>query len=179
MKIIMKLGILLATLLMHLIGTGQNSQKVYDSFNSEEGAMVLSFTKSVLEPFEFLLDDDTKKIVYKMKKVKFLSYNDENGKMSSTLAYSRIASRLNGGKYFEINPNELNCENCQFELEFEEEDEIKLIGYGADAMHLKEFHVLIRSDNHCILFSFYGDISIEDLKSCTKFSQSTKGLFNT
>lgn len=179
MKIIMKLGILLASLLINFIGTAQNTQRIYDSFNSEEGAIVLSFTKSVLEPFEFLLDDDTKKVVYKMKKVKFLSYNEEKGSMNSKLAYNRISSKLEGGKYFEIDPNDLNCEDCQFEVEIEDEDEIKLIGHGSNEKHLNEFHVLIKSNKHCILFSFFGEISVEDLKSCTKFSQSTKGLFNT
>lgn len=178
MKVILKLGILIASLIMHLVGTAQNSQKVYDAFNSKEGAFVLSFSKSVLEPFEFLLDDETKKVVYRMNKVKFLSYNDKKGNMNSKAVFYKISSNLEGGKYFEIDPNELNCDDCQFDIEVDGNDEFKLIGHGSNSRKLDELHVLIQSDNHCVLFSFFGDISVEDLKECAKFSQSTKGLFN-
>lgn len=170
MKIIMKLGIALAIMLSSYLGLAQSpSNKVYDMFAGKEGVVTLSFSKSALKPFEVLIDDDTKKVIYKMEKVSFLYYNEAKGKLSALNVYNRIKSELKGIDYFEIDPNEINCNDC----DIDNYDNVTLIGRGS-RYSMDEFHLVIFDDDFSLLLSFYGDISVNDLREFGKFSHSTQ-----
>lgn len=174
MKLIMKLGILLAMMLSTLLGNAQSkSDKIYDTFSGKDGVTTLSFSKSAIKPFEMFIDDDTKKVIYKMQKVRFMFYNEEKGELSTTNVYDRITKELNGAGYFEIDPDEINCDNC--DISVDNHDKVKLIGHGK-RNNMDEFHIVIADDDSDIMFSFYGDITVDDLKECGKFSHSTKHI---
>ena len=170
MKIIIKFGIFVAIMVSSYLGMGQSpSNKVYDTFSGKEGVVTLSFSKSALKPFEVLIDDETKKVVYRMEKVSFLFYNEQKGKLSALNVYNRIKSELNDIDYFEINPDEINCNDC----DIDEYDNVSLIGRGS-RYSMNEFHLLVVEDDFCMLLSFYGDITVDDLKEFGKFSRSTQ-----
>lgn len=176
MKIFLKLGIFLALTLTSLLGVAESkSARIYDMFSGKDGVITLSFSKSFLEPFELFLDDDTKKVIYQMEKVRFLAYNEDKGKLESEMVYDKIITQLSGSPYFEIDPDDLDCDDCNIHVE--SDDELTLIGHGT-SKKMNEFHALIYDGDDCILFSFYGDISVEDLKQCSKFTQSTKNVIS-
>lgn len=172
MQIIHKLGILLAIMLSALVGSAQSkSDKLYDMFSGKDGVTSISFTKSILKPFEIFLDEDTEKVMYKMKKIRFMAYNEDKGDLNANKVYERMLRELDGGAYFEIDPDEIECDDC--DIHFESDDDVHLIGHGK-RKNMDEFHVVIYDNDNCILFSFYGDITIEDLKECGKFTRTTK-----
>ncbi|MFA9392872.1 MAG: hypothetical protein ACERKD_23895 [Prolixibacteraceae bacterium] len=174
MKIFIKLGILLAVMLSSLLGIAQSkSDKAYDMFAGKEGVLTFSFSKSALKPFEIFIDDDTKKVIYRMEKVRFLLYNENKGELSALNVYNRLKSEVNGREYFEIDPNELDCNSC----EFNNYDNITLYGHG-NRYKMDEFHLVIFDDEISLLLSFYGDITVDDLKELGKFSHSTQSFMN-
>ena len=177
MSTIYKLGVLLAVLLSSLFGTAQSkSDQLYDMFSGNEGVATLSFAKSVIKPLELFIDDDTKKVIYKMKKVRFLSYNQEKGKFQADEVYNRMLKTLSGGQYFEIDPKEIKNNDCHIHID-DDGDQIKLIGQGKKDK-MDEFHLVLRENNNTLIFSFFGDITVEDLKAFGKFSCSTKNMVN-
>ena len=166
----MRLGIFLAILLSSFLGLAQSqSDKVYDTFSGKEGVITLSFSKSAIKPFEVLIDEDTKKVIYRMEKIRFMLYNEKKGELSALNVYNRIKSQLGGIDYFEIDPNEINCNTC----EINEYDNVSLYGRG-NRYKMDEFHLVIFDDETAILLSFYGDITVDDLKEFGKFSHSTQ-----
>lgn len=176
MQLILKIGIFLAIMLSSLLGQAQtNADKLYDSLSGEEGVTSLSLSKSVLQPFEIFLDDDTKKVIYKMKQVRFLSYNENKGNKRVEAVSDIISKNLNGKGYFQIEPEDLDCDNCS--IEFDDDDDILLFGHGKKK-NMDEFHIVVEESNSVLLFSFYGDITVDDLRECGQFTQSTKGIIN-
>ena len=171
MKIILKLGIYLAIMLSTLLGKAQTkSDKIYDLFNGKDGVISFSFSKSVIKPFDIFLDDESKKVIYKMKEVRFLSYDQSKGSLSCNDVFIRILKELNGDNYFFIDPDEINCENCKTDWN---KENIRLIGHGTKKS-MNEFHIVVIDNNSCLLFSFFGDITIDDINKCAKFSKSAK-----
>ncbi|HNW50812.1 MAG TPA: hypothetical protein PKH79_07010 [Prolixibacteraceae bacterium] len=171
MKIILKIGILLATLLTSLLGLAESkSDKVYDLFNGKDGTTSLCFSKSAIEPFEIFLDDESKKVIYKMEKVKFLAYDENKGDLSASDVFNRIDKILSNDKYFTIDPDEINCDDCHADWK---KENVRIIGHG-EKKAMDEFHILVKDNNSCLLFSFFGNITVADLKYCTKFSKSVK-----
>jgi len=176
MNLLFKLGMLLAILLSSLFGQAQSkSDKVYDMFAGKDGVVNLSFSKSVIKPFEIFIDDDTKKVIYKMKKIRFMSYDEDKGKIDSKEVYSRITKELSAGNYFEIYPEEIDCDDCN--LHSDSNDQIILIGHG-NRVNMDEFHFVLEDNGNCILFSFFGDITIDDLRECGRFTKTTKELIS-
>lgn len=174
MKIFLKLGIFLALMLTTLLSSAESkSDRIYDMFSGKDGVVTLSFSKSFLEPFELFLDDDTKQVIYKMKKVRFMAYNEDKGSLDAYAVYGKIQTQLKGNSYFEIDPEELDCDDCHIEIDHD--DDLTLIGHG-NRKNMDEFHVLVFDHDDCILFSFYGEISVQELKECSKFSQSTRNV---
>lgn len=174
MQIIIKLGILLAVLLSSLFGFSQsNADKIYDSLSGEDGVTTLSFSKSVLKPFEFFIDEDSKKVIYKMEKVRFLAYNENKGHVRASKVHNRIIDKLQGKGYFEIDPDELEHED--FDVNFDDGDDVQLFGHGK-RKKMDEVHILVYDQNDCVLVSFYGDITIDDIKQCGKFTHSTRNM---
>jgi len=171
MNILIKLGIFLAVVLSSLIGFAQSkSNKVYDMFSGKEGVSSVSLSKSAITPFEIFFDDDTKKVIYKMDRFRFLSYDDNKGRLQSDDVFERITNELNSVEYFTIDPTELNCKNCKGNWN---DENIRLFGRG-DRSSMDEFHILVIDNDNCMLFSFYGDITIEDINKCADFSNNAK-----
>lgn len=177
MNTIAKLGMFIAIMLTSLISSAQSkSDKIYDMFSGKDGVTSLSFSKLLLEPFEFFLDDDTKKVIYQMEKIRFMMYNEEKGDLSAHDVYDRIQKQLKGASYFNIDPDEIDCEDCDINIEADGDDELLLIGHG-NRSKMDEFHIILSDEgDQCFLISFYGDISIDDLKECAKFSSSSKNI---
>lgn len=159
-------------MLSSYLGLSQSaSNKVYDTYAGKDGFVTLSFSKSALKPFEVLLDDDTKKVIYKMKKISFLYYNEKKGRLSALNVYNRIKSDLNNMDYFEIDPNGINCDDC----DIDNYDNVTLLGRGS-RYNMDEFHLIIFDDEICMLLSFYGHITVNDLKEFGKFSHTTQSF---
>lgn len=175
MNFLYKLGILLAIMLSSLLGLAQSkADKLYDTFSGKDGIVTLSFSKSVIKPLEIFMDDDTKKVIYKMKKISFMSYNENKGDLYAFNVYERILKELKGGSYFRIDPEEFDCDDCDIDIEG---DDVIFIGHGVKK-DMDEFHIVAFDNEMCLLFSFYGDITVDDLKECGRFSSTTKGIFN-
>jgi hypothetical protein len=171
MNIVIKLGIFLSLFLSSLLGFSQSkSNKIYDMFSGKEGVSSISLSKSAIAPFEIFFDDDTKKVIYKMERFRFISYDENKGRLSTSDVFERINNELNSSEYFTIDPSELNCKNCRGNWS---DDTMRLWGRG-NRSSMDEFHILVIDKNNCILFSFYGDISIEDINKCADFSNTAK-----
>jgi hypothetical protein len=171
MKILIKLGIFLAIMLSSLLGLSESkSDKIYALFNGKDGVTSLSFSKSATKPFEMFFDDDSKKVIYKMEQIRLLAYDQNKGTLSINNVFGRIKKELSGNSYFEIDPKEIDCKNCKTDWD---EENVRLIGHGSRSS-MNEFHILIIDQNSCLLFSFYGDITVEDITNCSKFSKSAK-----
>ena len=174
MKLLFKLGILLAMMLSSLFGLAQSkSDKLYDMFAGKDGVVSISFSKSVIKPFEVFIDDDTKKVIYNMEKIRFMSYNEKKGDLDAYNVYARIQKELKGGSYFEIDPDEINCDEA--DIEIDADDDVKLIGHGKKDK-MDEFHLVTFDNELCLIFSFYGKITVEDIKEFGRFSHSTRGV---
>lgn len=175
MKFIYALGLFIAFLISSLLGFSQsNSRKIYDAFTGKEGFVSLGFSKSALKPLEIFLDDDTKSVMYKMKNISFLFYNEEKGDLEAVDVCDRILRQLKGVGYFRIDPNELDCKNCNVNIEG---DDVVLIGHGLKK-EMDEFHIVVFDNKSCFLFSFYGNITIDDISECSRFGSSTKGIIS-
>lgn len=171
MKIIIKLGILLAIMLNSLLGLSQSkSSKIYNMFSGKDGVSSISLSKSAITPFDVFLDDDTKEIILKIDRFRFLSYNEHKGKLLSEEVFDRIESELTGVEYFQIDPSEIDCRDC---IDDWNDNNVRLIGRG-NRQTMNEFHILVLDNRNCILFSFYGNFSINDINSCAKFSHTAK-----
>jgi len=167
----MKLGIFLAVMLSSLLGMAESkSDKIYNMFNGKDGVTSLSFSKSAIKPFEIFFDDESKKVIYKMEQVRFMAYEEGKGDLSSNDVFNRILKELDGNSYFSIDPDEINCDNCKNGWK---EENIRLIGHGKRTM-MNEFHIVVIDNNSCLLFSFFGNITVDDINNCAKFSKSAK-----
>lgn len=176
MQMIHKLGILLAILLSTIIGSAQNkTEKIFDMYSGKAGVITLSFNKSVVEPLEIFLDEDSKRVLLKMKNVKLLIYNQTKGDFLAQEVFNRISDEFTGGKYFEIDPNNIDCENFSIKTD-SKSDQVRIIGHGM-SNSMDEFHMLIYDNGSTMLFTFIGDITVEDLQSFCKFSHQTKNNF--
>lgn len=176
MKILIKLGILLAMMLSSLFGLAQSqSNRLYDMFEGKDGVVSIGFSKSVIKPFEVFIDEDTKKVIYNMEKIRFMSYNEKKGDLDAYKGYERFQKELKGSGYFEIDPEEINSKDANIDLQFD--DEVKLIGHGKKDI-MDEFHIVTFDNELCLIFSFYGKITIEDIKEFGRFSHSTRGVIS-
>ncbi|MDA3929165.1 MAG: hypothetical protein PF541_09410, partial [Prolixibacteraceae bacterium] len=122
MKLLIRLGILVAIMLSSFLGNAQSkSDKIYDMFSGKDGVLTLSFSKSVLKPFEIFIDDDTKKVIYKMKKVRFMTYNEDKGELDAFNVLERILNEFDSREYFKIDPEEFDCEDCDVNIDSNDE----------------------------------------------------------
>jgi hypothetical protein len=171
MNFIYKLGVMLALLLGSLFGNAQSkSDKLYTLFEGKDGFIVAGFSKSVMKPFDIFLDNESKRVLYKMERVKFMTYNDFNGKLSAEDVYNRIGNTLNSDGYFEIDINQISSQNTSVSWD-EDADKVRIIGRG-NPEHMNEFHIVTLDNNRTFFISFYGDIDVEDLDSFTSMNKS-------
>lgn len=171
MNFIYKLGMLLALMLGSLLGSAQSkSDKLYTLFEGKDGFTVVGFSKSVMQPFDIFLDNESKRVLYKMERVKFMSYNDWNGKLSAQEVYDRISKTLSSNDYFEIDVNQLSSPNASISWDKDAED-VRLIGHGTHD-RMDEFHIVTIDQNRTFFISFYGDIAIEDIAGFTSMNRS-------
>ncbi len=170
MNTILKVGIILAAMLSSLfVHAESKSDKIYNLFTGKEGVTYLSFSKSVIKPFEIFLDDESKKVIYKMDKVRFISYDHNEGKLSSQDVTDKIIKVFNENEYFEMNPEEYNINSDGGNIN----EHFRMFGLG-EKNNMDEVHIFINEKDDCFLFSFYGKITIEDLKYCKRLSKSLK-----
>jgi hypothetical protein len=171
MNILIKLGIFLAVFLCTLMGFSQSkSNKVYDMFSGKDGVSSISLSKSAIVQFDLFFDDDTKEVVSKIDRFRFMSYDENKGKLRSYQVYERISTEFSSVDYFSIDPSELDCKNCSDKWN---NNEVKLWGRG-DRVSMSEFHILLTDNNNCLLFSFYGDITIDDINKCADFGNTAQ-----
>ena len=176
MQLIHKLGILLAILLASFTGNAQNNaQKIFDKYSGRQGFVTLGFANSLIKPFEVFLDDDSKQVLLKMDKVNLLFYNEDKGSFTSNEIFERISNEMNETDYFDIDPNKFNCNSFKIEADSDYE-QIRIIGRG-QPNNMSEFHILLSESDNTMLFSFFGDITVEDLNTFCSFSHSTKNSF--
>jgi hypothetical protein len=170
MNAILKAGIILAAILTSLFAHAESkSDKIYNLFSGKEGVTYFSFSKSVVKPFEIFLDDESKKVIYKMDKVRFISYDHKDGKLSTQDVSDKIIRVFTENEYFEMNPEEFKIKSDEGNVD----GHIRMFGLG-DKSNMDEVHIFIKENNDCLLFSFYGKITIEDLKYCKRLSKSIK-----
>jgi hypothetical protein len=166
MRIIVQIGILLASLMMSMFADAQSkADKIFDTYSGKQGVTALGFSRSSLKPFEFFLDDEARKVVYKMEKIQFLNYNQDKGEQDAQILFNRIQKELSGTGYFLIDPKEIDLEKGSVDWDSEE---VLLIGHGK-RKQMDEFHIVILEVRNCVLLSFFGDIQVEDIKGCSKF----------
>jgi hypothetical protein len=171
MKLILQIGIFLAAMLSSLLGlAGSKSDKIYDLFSGKEGVTTMSFSKSAVKPLEFFLDENSKEVIYKMEKVRFMAYDENKGTLTSSNVSDRILNGLGSDEYFVIDPDDINAKNNNIEMKAEK---VRLIGRGSK-QKMDEFHVVLLDKSNCVLFSFYGDITIKDLKALAEFSKAAQ-----
>ncbi|HPR31649.1 MAG TPA: hypothetical protein PLK12_06130 [Prolixibacteraceae bacterium] len=174
MNILVKIGAIAAILLASFsTQAGSKSEKIYQRFAGSEGVTTLGFSHSAIEPIEFFLDRETRKVIYRMERIRFMLYQEEKGRFRSEQVFDRITGDLKGGRYFEIDPDEIDSSSDPFDFD---EDEVKMIGHGK-RQKMDEVHFVINDRDYCILVSFYGDISVEDLKECARFGKSAHRTF--
>ncbi len=153
------LGLMLSTL---LTSAQSKSDRIYDSFDNQEGVSSFTFTKNMTDAFNIDLGDDNeeKTVSGDLGQVRFLSYNPEKGEMSGD-AFIRKSVSMLPAQYekYEDNSDDSDAE-------------IWLLG---GKKKYSECHIFIRNDNpngNCFLVSFYGDFTVKDLDGLKETSRS-------
>lgn len=153
------LGLLLAAL---LTSAQSKADKIYNSFDGQEGVTSFTFTKDMTDAFNIDLgeDGDEKNVTGDLHKIRLMSYNPEKGEMSGE-TFIRKAVALLPSKYkkYEEDNDDSNTE-------------IWLLGRGKK---YSECHLFIRNDKeegNCFIVSFYGDFNVTDLDKLEKTGKS-------
>lgn len=155
MKTIATLFFVLGLMLSTLLSFAQSkADRIYDTFENEEGVSVFTFTKNMVDAFNIDLGDDgdEKKVSGDLNKIRFMSYNPENGEMSGEAFIRKTVSML-PSQYKKFEDEESDHSNA----------EIWLLG---GKKKYSECHIFIRNENpnsNCFLVSFYGDFTVNDL----------------
>jgi len=175
MSFFVKLGILLAMIMASIVGTAQNAtKKVYDMFEGKDGVSSMSLSKSAMSSYEMFLDDDTKDVLSKLTMFRFLNYDENDGQLTSQNVFDRIANEFNSSGYFTITSSEINCRGCK--QQWNSSDAL-LWGRGSRSA-MSEFHILLIDRSDCLLFSFFGNISIDDINKCAQLSDKAQITIN-
>jgi len=113
MKLILKLGIFLAIILSSLLGLAENKpDKIFNIFNGKEEVTALSFSKSQPKPFEIIFVDKSKRALYKMEQVRYMTYNQKKGELIAFNIFPKMVKEHYCKSYFEIETKQIDCENC-------------------------------------------------------------------
>lgn len=144
------LGLMLSTLLS---AAQSKADKIYDTFEDQEGISSFTFTKNMTDAFKIDLGDDNeeKNVSGDLHKIRFLSYNPEKGEMSRD-AFLRKATAMLPSSYKKYEDDDSDSDA-----------EIWLLG---NKKKYSEFHIFIRNDNpegNSFIVSFYGDFTVNDL----------------
>jgi len=145
------LGLMLTTF---LASAQSKADRIYDTFEDQDGVSSFTFTKNMTDAFNIDLGDDgdEKNVSGDLHQVRFLSYNPEKGEMSGDAFIRKAVSMLPSQyKKYEDDDNDSNTE-------------VWLLG---GKKKYSECHVFIRNNNpdgNCFLVSFYGDFTVNDLK---------------
>ncbi|HPF50267.1 MAG TPA: DUF4252 domain-containing protein [Draconibacterium sp.] len=156
------LGLMLSTL---LACAQSKADRIYDTFEDQDGISCFTFTKNMTDAFNIDLGDDgeEKNVSGDLNQIRFLSYNPEKGKMSGESFIRKAVSMLPSQyKKFEDEDNDSDAE-------------VWLLG---GKKKYSECHIFIRNDNpdgNCFLVSFYGNFLVNDLK---KLKEKSKDFSN-
>lgn len=146
------LGLLLSSL---LTSAQSKSDKIYSTFEDEDGVTSFTFTKDMVDAFNIDLgeDNDEKKVTGDLQKIRFISYNPQKGTLSGKKFLSEAISMLPSQyKKYEDDDEDSNAE-------------IWLLG---KKKNYSECHVFVSNDNsegNCFIVSFYGDFKVSDLEA--------------
>lgn len=146
------LGLLLATLLS---SAQSKADKIYDTFDNEDGVTSFTFTKEMTDAFNIDLGDDgdEKKVSGDLRKIRFMSYNPEKGSWSGDDFLKKAVSMLPSQyKKYEDEEND------------DSDAEIWLLG---KKKKYTECHVFVNNENpggNRFIVSFYGDFTVNDLE---------------
>lgn len=175
MRTIIKLGVLLGILLASIHGMAESkSDRIYNMFLNEEGTIIISLSKSAVMPLKIFMDNHTREVINEMEKIRFMVYDESKGIFSSSEVYDRINNEINGDSYFIIDPEDIKCKKCNHDFY---DDDAKLIGHGS-ANNMDELHIIYNERKDCFLFSFYGNITLDDLSKFVRFSHSAEWDFD-
>jgi hypothetical protein len=171
MKIIIQLGVALALLLSSLLGLAESkADKIYDMYSGRAGFTTLSFSRSTLAPYEIFFDDNTKTVVEKIDRVRFLVYDQKKGKHNNDEVFDRAVSVITAPGYFFIDPSEIDCRDCSNNWN---DNDLRIVGFGSRA-EMSELHIIVVDKETVALFSFYGKLSMDEINNCMMFSNSSK-----
>ena len=166
MKTIASLFFVLGMMFSTLTSSAQSkADKIYDTFENEDGVSSFTFSKNMTDAFNIDLGDDgeEKKVSGDLNKIRFMSYNPEKGEMSGESFLRKAVSML-------------PAQYKKYEDDDEDSDaEIWLLG---SKKNYSECHVFIHNDNpksNCFVVSFYGDFTVNDLEGLKK---TGKGFSN-
>lgn len=156
MKTVTTLFFALGLLLASLLSSAQSkADKIYDTFDNEDGVTSFTFTKDMTDAFNIDLgeDDEEKNVTGDLHKIRFMSYNPEKGSWSGDEFLKKAVSML----------------PSQYKKYVDEDDEdsdteIWLLG---KKKKYTECHVFVNNENHegnRFIVSFYGDFTVNDLE---------------
>lgn len=155
MKTITTIFFVIGFLLASLLSSAQSkADKMYDSFDGQEGISSFTFTKDMTDAFNIDLGDDgeEKNVSGDLHKIRFMSYNPEKGTMSGQAFIQKAVSML-PSQYKKYDDEEDNSDA-----------EIWLLGKRDK---YTECHIFIQNENqegNCFIVSFYGDFTVNDLE---------------
>lgn len=127
------------------------SEKLYDAFRNKPGVSCFAFSKEMTDIFDIDLSEKGKTIEGDISEVRLLTYNPEEGELSSSDFFRKSAN--------------LMPSSCKL-VESDEDDNAKIWMEGT-RHRASEFHILIGGDDPqsmSFLISFYGDFDIKDLE---------------
>lgn len=154
MKTITTLLFALGLLLAGLLASGQSkSDKMYDVFANNDGVTSFSFSKDMIDAIDIDLgDNDEKNVTGDLTRVRFMSYNPDNGSLSGR-EFAKKAIALLPGKYKKYKDDDDDSDA-----------EIYLLG---GKKKYSECHVFITNENpdgNCFVVSFFGDFNVNDIE---------------
>ncbi len=154
MKII-KITLVVIILIVSQFANAQSkSDKMYDVFSGNDGVSSFSFSKSMIDAIDLDLgdDDDEKNVTGDLNRIRFMSYNPEEGNLAGSDFIKKAIGLL---------PSQYN----KFEDESGDDEDVEIWLLGKKKK-FTECHVFVKNDDDDqmrFIISFYGDFNVNDL----------------
>jgi len=142
-----------------LIMAQSKSDKMYDTFSSNDAITSFTFSKNMIDAIDIDLGEngDEKKVTGDLHQIRFISYNPEKGDLSGPEFLEKAKGYLPKLSYH------------KFEDDDEDSDaEIWLMG---GKKNFQECHVFVQNESDTqmqFVVSFYGDFTVNDLEKLRK-----------
>lgn len=162
------IGLLLASLFANAQG---KVDEMYYSFEGKDGFTVIGFSNnSLIKDISAIIDNQWEDIIHDVDRFKVLNYNENNGDLSANEVFKRVTKTFSRGEYFEI-PSESLSPSARIKVYSDSiDDEVELFGRGSED-EMSEFHIVTRSEGSVCLFSFWGNLSIDEIEDCVSFKK--------